>query len=179
MLYCSLGSQPVVSDVLKKSNLNTNSTVFDNIGDLHFNTLVNCLNNQFSDFFPPKNCVKVYGGVVNIINGTPYTIIKDKRNETLFYDVLPIGKKLSTIYNGAKTKYERLALDFIKTIQNTSSVIFIRQMMDDNSNDTIELLNTLKWVYPACKFYLKHEYAGIQPSKCYDYWKHELCKQGM
>ena len=89
--------------------------------------------------------------------------------------MLPLGKKLSTIYSGAKIKYERLALDFTKTIQNTSSVIFIRQMMDDNDNDTIELSDTLKWVYPACKFYLKHRYAGMQPNKCYDYWKRELC----
>ena len=110
-----------------------------------------------------------------MINGTPYTIVKDERNGTLFYDVLPLGKKLSTIYNGAKIEYERLALDFTKTIQNTSSVIFIRQMMDDNDNDTIELSDTLQWVYPACKFYLKHRYAGMQPYKCYDYWKRELC----
>ena len=33
-------------------------------------------------------------------------------------------------------------------------------MMDDNDNDTIELSDTLKWVYPACKFYLKHRYAA-------------------
>ena len=61
--------------------------------------------------------------------------------------MLPLGKKLSTIYNGAKTKYAYdLPIDFTKTIQNTSSVIFLRQMMD-NDNDTIELSDTLKWVY--------------------------------
>ena len=179
MLYCSLGSQPVVASVLKDCNLNTNSNIFDNVGDLSFDTLKLCLTQQFKNFFPTEDQIKVYGGVVNIINKTPYTIVKDERNGTLFYDVLPLGKKLSTIYNGAKTKYERLALDFTKTIQNTSSVIFIRQMMDDNDNDTIELSDTLNWIYPSCKFYLKHRYAGIQPSKCYDYWKRELCKQGM
>jgi len=176
MLYCSLGSQPVVASVLKDCNLNTNSNIFDNVGDLSFDTLKLCLTQQFNNFFPTENQIKVYGGAINIVNGTPYTIVKDQRNGTLFYDVLPIGKKLSTIYNGAKTKYEKLAVDFIKAIQNASSAIFIRQMMDDNDTDTIELSDTLKYVYPACKFYLKHRYAGIQPNKCYDYWKNELKK---
>ena len=174
MLYCSLGSQPVVASVLKDCNLNKNSNIFDNIGDLSFETLKLCLTQQFKNFFPPENQIKIYGGVVNIINKTPYTIVKDQRNGTLFYDVLPIGKKLSTVYNGAKVRYERLALDFAKTIRNKSSAIFIRQMMDDNDNDTIELSDTLKWVYPTCKFYLKHQYAGLHPNKCYDYWKNEL-----
>ncbi len=176
MIYMSLGSQPVVSSVLKDCALNTNTTLFDNVGDLSYETLLWCLNNQFKDFFPAEDKIKVQNGAINLLNGNAYTIIKDERNGTLFYDVLPLGKKLSTIYNGAKTKYERLALDFTKTIQNTSSAIFIRQMMDDNDNDTIELSDTLKWVYPACKFYLKHRYAGMQPNKCYDYWKQELCK---
>ena len=175
MNYLSLGSHPVVSSVLKDCSLNTRTMLLDNIGEYSFETLLINLRNNFKNFFPPENQIKVYGGVVNMINGTPYTIVKDMRNETLFYDVLPVGQKLSTIYNGAKTKYERLALDFIQTIQNASSAIFIRQMMDDNDNDTIELSDTLKWVYPACKFYLKHGYAGIQPNKCYDYWKQELC----
>lgn len=175
MLYLSLGSQPVVSSVLQDCNLNRNSTIFDNVGDLSFKTLLLCLNTQSKDFFPPENQIQIYGGIVNVINKVPYNIIRDKRNGTLFYDVLPVGKKLNNVYNGAKIKYERLATDFTKTIQNTSSVIFIRQMMDDNDNDTIELSDTLKWVYPACKFYLKHRYAGIQPNKCYDYWKRELC----
>lgn len=175
MNYLSLGSQPVVSSVLKDCSFNSKSMLFDNVGEYSFETLLINLKNNFKNFFPPENQIKVYGGVVNMINGTPYTIVKDLRNETLFYDVLPLGKKLSTIYNGAKTKYERLAVDFNKRIQNTSSVIFIRQMMDDNDNDTIELSDTLKYVYPACKFYLKHHYAGIQPNKCYDYWKQELC----
>lgn len=175
MIYLSLGSQPVVSSVLKDCSLNSKSMLFDNVGEYSFETLLINLRNNFKNFFPPENQIKVYGGVVNMINGTPYTIVKDMRNETLFYDVLPLGKKLSTIYNGAKTKYERLAVDFNKRIQNTSSVIFIRQMMDDNDNDTIELSDTLKYVYPACKFYLKHRYAGMQPNKCYDYWKQELC----
>ena len=175
MLYCSLGSQPVISSVLKDCSLNTNTMLFDNVGELSYETLLWCLNNQFRNFFPAKDKIKIQNGAINLLGGNPYTIIKDERNGTLFYDVLPLGKKLSTIYNGAKTKYERLALDFTKTIQNTSSAIFIRQMMDDNDNDTIELSDTLKWVYPACKFYLKHRYAGIQPNKCYDYWKQELC----
>ena len=174
MLYCSLGSQPVISSVLKDCSLNTNTMLFDNVGDLSYETLLWCLNNQFRNFFPAKDKIKIQNGAINLLGGNPYTIIKDERNGTLFYDVLPLGKKLSTIYNGAKTKYERLALDFTKTIQNTSSVICIRQMMDDNDNDTIELSDTLKWVYPACKFYLKHRYAGIQQKKCYDYWKREL-----
>jgi hypothetical protein len=174
MIYLSLGSQPVVSSVLKDCALNTNTTLFDNVGDLSYETLLLCLNNQFKDFFPAEDKIKVQKGVINLLNGNAYTIIRDERNGTLFYDVLPLGKKLSTIYNGAKTKYERLALDFTKTIQNASSAIFIRQMMDDNDNDTIELSDTLKWVYPSCKFYLKHRYAGMQPNKCYDYWKREL-----
>ena len=33
--------------------------------------------------------------------------------------------------------------------------IYIGQMMDDNDTDTIELSDTLKWVYPACKFYFE------------------------
>jgi len=175
VIYMSLGSQPVVSSVLKDCSLNTRSMLLDNVGEYSFETLLINLRNNFKNFFPPKNQIKVYGGVVNMINGTPYTIVKDMRNETLFYDVLPVGQKLSTIYNGAKTKYERLSLDFIQTIQNASSAIFLRQMMDDNDTDTIELSDTLKWVYPACKFYLKHQYAGMQPNKCYDYWKQELC----
>ena len=176
MIYLSLGSQPVVASVLKDCSLNAEHTVFDNVGDVSYETLLSCLNNQFKDFFPPKDKIKVQNGVINLLNGNAYTIIKDERNGTLFYDVLPLGKKLDTVYNGAKTKYERLALDFTKTIQNTSSAIFIRQMMDDNDNDTIELSDTLKWVYPSCKFYLKHRYAGMQPNKCYDYWKQNLCK---
>jgi len=175
MLYLSLGSQPVVSSVLKDCNLNTNSTIFDNVGDLSFKTLLLCLNTQFKDFFPLENQIQIYGGIVNVINKVPYYIIKDKRNGTLFYDVLPVGKKLNNVYNGAKIKYERLGTDFTKTIQNASSVIFIRQMEDDNDTNTIELLDTLKYVYPACKFYLKHRYAGIQSNTCYDYWKRELC----
>lgn len=174
MIYLSLGSQPVVSSVLKDCNLNTNSSIFDNIGDLAFDTLKFCLTQQFNNFFPSENQIIVYDGSINIVNGTPYSVVKDKRNGTIFYDVLPVGKKLSGVYNGAKIKYERLATTFTKSIQNTSSAIFIRQMMDDTDNDTIELLNTLKWVYPACKFYLKHGYAGMQPSKCYDYWKNKL-----
>lgn len=175
MLYLSLGSQPVVSSVLKDCNLNTNSMLLDNVGEYSFETLIENLKNNFNNFFPPENQIKVYGGVVNIVNGTPYTIVKDERNGTLFCDVLPLGKKLSTVYNGAKIKYERLVADFIKTIQTASSTIFIRQMMDDNDNDTIELSDTLKWQYPACKFYLKHQYAGMHPKKCYTYWKSELC----
>ena len=45
-----LGSR-VVSSVLKDCNLNTNSTIFDNVGDLSFKTLLLCLNTQFKDFF--------------------------------------------------------------------------------------------------------------------------------
>lgn len=176
VIYCSLGSQPVVSSVLKECALNTNSMLLDNVGEYSFETLITNLKSNFNNFFPNENQIKVYGGVVNVINGTAYTIVKDERNGTLFYDVLPIGKKLSTIYVGAKRKYEKLSLDFTKTIQNTPSVVFIRQMMDDNDNDTVELLDTLKWVYPACKFYLKHRYAGLQSNKCYDYWKSELCR---
>ena len=177
MIYLSLGSQPVISSVLNDCALNTNSMLLDNVGEYSFETLIENLKNNFNNFFPPENQIKVYGGVINIVNGTPYTIVKDQRNGTLFYDVLPVGKKLSTIYKGAKIKYDRLVADFIKTIQNAPSTIFIRQMMDDNDNDTIELSDTLKWVYPACKFYLKHRYAGIQPKKCYEYWKKELgCK---
>ena len=142
MLYLSLGSQPVVSSVLKDCNLNKNSMLLDNVGEYSFETLIENLKNNFKNFFPYENQIKVYGGVVNIVNGTPYTIVKDERNGTLFYDVLPLGKKLSTIYNGAKTKYTRLTIDFTKTIQNTSSVIFIRQMLDDNDTDTICLLYT-------------------------------------
>lgn len=175
MIYMSLGSQPVVSSVLKDCALNANTTLFDNVGEYYFETLLSNLNNKFKDFFPQENQIKIYGGVINMVNGTPYTIVKDERNGTMFYDVLPLGKKLSTIYNGAKTRYERLALDFTKTIQNTSSAIFIRQMMDDNDTDTTELSDTLKYVFPACKFYLKHRYAGMQSNKCYDYWKQELC----
>lgn len=175
MIYITLGSQPVVSSVLKDCSLNSRSMLLDNVGEYSFETLLINLKNNFKNFFPPENQIKVYGGVVTMINGTPYTIVKDIRNETLFYDVLPAGKKLNTIYNGAKIKYERRVVDFTKTIQNTSSAIFIRQMMDDNDTDTIELSDTLKWVYPACKFYLKHQYPGIQPNKCYDYWKQELC----
>ena len=40
----------VVSSVLKDCNLNTNSTIFDNVGDLSFKTLLLCLNTQFKDF---------------------------------------------------------------------------------------------------------------------------------
>ena len=170
MLYCSLGSQPVVASVLKNFNLNKNSNIFDNVGDLSFDTLKLCLTQQFKIFFPPENQIKIYGGVVNIINKTPYMIVKDQRNGTLFYDVLPIGKKLSTIYN-RQVRCERLALDFTKTIRNKSSAIFIRQMMDDNDNDTIELSDTLKWVYPTCKFY---KTSIRNTNKCYDYWKNEL-----
>jgi hypothetical protein len=176
MIYISLGSQPVVASVLKDCSLNTNDTLLDNVGEYSYESLLSDLNSQFGNFFPPESQIKIYGGTINIVNGTPYTIVKDKRNGTLFYDVLPVGKKLSTIYNIAKTKYERLVVDFTKTIQNTSLVIFIRQMMDDNDTDTIELSDTLKYVYPACKFYLKHRYAGMQANKCYDYWKTELCK---
>jgi hypothetical protein len=89
---------------------------------------------------------------------------------------LPIGKKLSTIYNGAKSRYERLSLEFTKTMQNANTTIFIRQMMDDNDNNTTELSDTLKYVYPACRFYLKHSYGGCNEQICYDYWKSELCK---
>ena len=174
MIYLSLGSQPVVSSVLKDCALNTNSMLLDNVGDYSFETLTKNLKNNFNNFFPPENQIKVYGGVINIVNGTPYTIVKDQKNGTLFYDVLPVGKKLSTIYKGAKIKYDRLVADFIKTIQNAPSTIFIRQMMDDNDNDTIELTDTLRWIYPSCKFYLKHRYAGIQQNKCYDYWKKEV-----
>ena len=117
MNYLSLGSQPVVSSVLKDCSFNSKSMLFDNVGEYSFETLLINLKNNFKNFFPPENQIKVYGGVVNMINGTPYTIVKDLRNETLFYDVLPLGKKLSTIYNGAKTKYERLAVDFNKRIQ--------------------------------------------------------------
>lgn len=175
MIYLSLGSQPVVSSVLKDCSLNTNTMLFDNVGDVSFETLISGLTNQFKDFFPPKDKIKVQNGNVNLLGGNAYTIIKDERNGTLFYDALPLGKKLDTIYNGAKTKYEQLASDFTKTIQNTSSAIFIRQMMDDNDNDTVELSDTLNWVYPSCRFYLKHRYAGMQPNKCYDFWKAELC----
>ena len=50
MIYLSLGSQPVVSSVLKDCALNTNTTLFDNVGDLSYETLLECLNNQFKDF---------------------------------------------------------------------------------------------------------------------------------
>lgn len=176
MIYLSLGSQPVVSSVLKDCNLNTNPSIFDNVGDLSVDTLKLCITTQFKNFFPPENKIKIYDGVINALNGIPCKIVRDERNGTLFYDVLPIGKKVSTIYNNAKNKYENLAIDFTKTIQNASSAIFIRQMVDDTDNDTIELTNMLKYVYPTCKFYLKHRYAGVQESKCYDYWKRDLCK---
>ena len=143
MLYLSLGSQPVVSSVLKDCNLNTNSTIFDNVGDLSFKTLLLCLNTQFKDFFPSENQIQIYGGIVNVINKVPYYIIKDRRNGTLFYDVLPVGKKSGAIYNGAKTRYTKLASEYTKTIQTNSSIIFVRQMLDDNENDTIELKRTL------------------------------------
>ena len=159
---------------MKDCALNTNTTLFDNVGDLSYETLLECLNNQFKDFFPKEGEIKVQDGVINIVNGNAYTVIKDERNGTLFCDVLPVGKRSSTLYKGAKIRYERLVADFTKTIQNTSSAIFIRQMMDDNDNDTIELTDTLKWVYPSCRFYLKHRYAGMQPKKCYEYWKKEL-----
>ena len=65
-----------------------------------------------------------------MINEPPFTIVKDMRNETLFMMYCPLDK-LSTIYNGAKTKYERLALDFIQTIQkNASSAIYLYRSDD-------------------------------------------------
>ena len=176
MNYISLGSQPIISSVLKDCSLNSNKMLFDNIGDLSFKSLLHNLNNQFKDFFPLENQIQIYGGIVNLIDGIPYAVVKDKRTGNLFYDLLPIGKKLSTIYNGAKTRYERLSLEFTKTMQNANTTIFIRQMMDDNDNNTTELSDTLKYVYPACRFYLKHSYGGCNEQICYDYWKSELCK---
>ena len=176
MLYLSLGSQPVVSSILKDCNLNTNSTIFDNVGEYSYQSLLSNLKNKFINFFPHESDIRVYGGTINIVNGIPYNIIKDTRTNTLFYDVLPTGKILSTVYKGAKNRYERLASEFMHTIQNANSAIFIRQMLDDNDNDTPELSNTLKYVFPACKFYLKHRYAGLGSNKCYTYWKNELCR---
>lgn len=176
MIYISLGSQPVVSSVLKDCSLNSNSNIFDNVGELSFETLAKCLNNQFKDFFPIESDLRIYGGTANVINGTPYTLIKDKRNGTIFYDALPLGQKLSNVYGGVKARYEKMALNFIDTIKKERTVVFVRQMFDENSADTIELSNTLKYIFPACKFYLKHEYAGLQEAKCYDYWKQELCR---
>tara|TARA_B100002019_G_scaffold232553_1_gene206424 strand:- start:2333 stop:2863 length:531 start_codon:yes stop_codon:yes gene_type:complete len=171
----SLGSQPIVSTILKDCNLNKNTTIFDNIGDLYFKTLINCLNTQFKDFFPPKSEIQVYGGMFNIIGGHPYTIIKDKRNGTLFYDVLPVGKKIDTIYNVAKARYKKLGEDFTQLVNDSSYMIFVRQMFDDNNNNTIELNDTLSFIYPSLKFYIKHDYAGLSETKCYDFWKSELC----
>ena len=113
--------------------------------------------------------------MINIVNGIPYNIIKDTRTNTLFYDVLR-WKKIKYDIKSAMNRYDRLASEFMHTIQNTNSAIFIRQMLDDNDNDTPELSNTLMYVFPTCKFYLKHRYAGLESNKCYTYWKDELCK---
>lgn len=174
MLYCSLGSQPVVSSVLKNCSLNLTPCIFDNVGDLYFETLLNCIDTQFKDFFPPKNKLQILPNISSISNNVAYSVVKDKRNNTLFYDILPLGKSIDGIYKGAKTKYERLGCEFIQAIQNTKSAIFVRQMIDDNRTDTMELQKTLKWNFPSCKFYLKHGYAGIDPKKCFNFWKQEL-----
>ena len=49
-----------VASVLKDCNLNTNSNIFDNVGDLSFDTLKFCLTQQFKNFFPTENQIKVY-----------------------------------------------------------------------------------------------------------------------
>ena len=55
MNYISLGSQPIISSVLKDCSLNSNKMLFDNIGDLSFKSLLHNLNNQFKDFFQRKS----------------------------------------------------------------------------------------------------------------------------
>ena len=92
MIYISLGSQPVVASVLKDCSLNTNDTLLDNVGEYSYESLLSDLNSQFGNFFPPESQIKIYGGTINIVNGTPYTIVKDKRNGTLFYDVCQLEK---------------------------------------------------------------------------------------
>ena len=176
MLYVSLGSQPVVSSVLNDCGLTKKTNLLDHVGEFSFESLLLNINNQFKDFFPPKDEIKIYNGIVNLVNGIPYSIIKDSRNGTLLYDVLPVGKKLDAVYLGAKTKYEKSVNDFTKSILSSNAIVFVRQMYDENENDTLELTNTLKWIYPGCKFYLKHKYAGLIQQKCYDFWKHDLCK---
>jgi hypothetical protein len=176
MYYLSLGSQPVVSQVLSACGLNTDPTVFDNVGDLSFSTLLKCIETNFSDFFPPKSELKKLDGVVNIVNGNPSYVVRDERNGTLFYDSFPVGKQIDAMYPSVKQTYERLSTKFVNTLKNESPIVFIRQMMDDNDNDTVELADLLRWMYPALKFYVKHRYAGREPSKCYGYWKGDLCR---
>ena len=87
---------------------------------------------------------------------------------------MPLGGKIHKVYDVVKSKYEKLISSFTHEIKNSTSIVFIRQMYDDNENDTLELSNTLKWVYPACRFHLKHRYAGNEHTKCYNFWKSEL-----
>jgi hypothetical protein len=174
MLYISLGSQPSVANALNSLKLNKSETLFDNLGNVSYEMLLNNLNNQFNNFFPKLDEIKVITGSVNIKNGIAYSLIEDKRNGTIFYDVLPLGKKINKLFGVARNRYEKLISSFNHTIQSSMSVVFIRQMYDDNENDTLELSNTLKWVYPACRFHLKHRYAGNEHTKCYNFWKSEL-----
>jgi len=176
MHYLSLGSQPVVSQVLSDCGLNTEHNVFDNVGDLSFSTLLKCIETNFSDFFPPKNELKKLDGVVNIVNGLASYVVRDERNGTLFYDSFPVGKQIDVMYPSVKKAYEKLSTKFVNTLKNESPIVFIRQMMDENDDDTVELADLMRWMYPALKFYVKHRYAGINPSKCYVYWKGNLCK---
>ena len=174
MLYVSLGSQPSVSNALKELNLNANETLLSNVGNFSYESLIKNLNNQFKNFFPKLNQLNILTGTINIKNGIAYTLVEDTRNGSIFYDLLPLGGKINKVYDVVKSKYEKLISSFTHEIKNSTSIVFIRQMYDDNENDTLELSNTLKWVYPACRFHLKHRYAGNEHTKCYNFWKSEL-----
>ena len=85
MIYCSLGSQPVVSSVLKDCALNTNSMLLDNVGDYSFETLTKNLKNNFKNFFSTRKTNKNlwWGGEYNKWNSVYDCKRRTKRNIVL------------------------------------------------------------------------------------------------
>lgn len=173
--YISLGSQPIISTVLKDCGLQKNNMLLDYVGDFRFDSLLDNLNNQFKNFFPNYTEIKIHKDSVNLIDTRSYYVIEDVRNAILFYDILPIDRKLIDVYDGAKKRYKNYITNFCNLLSQRSPIIFIRQMLDDTDGETMQLYDTIKYVYPSCKFYIKHKYAGNSESSCYIYWKKNLC----
>lgn len=175
VFYISLGSQPIISSVLRDCELQKNNMLLDYVGNFSFDSLISNLNNQFKNFFPNIGDIKIHNDSINLVDARPFYVIEDVRSKILFHDVLPVDKKLKDVHCGARKRYKRHISNFINVLNKKSPVIFIRQMLDDTDDETMQLHDTIKYVYPSCKFYIKHKYAGNCESSCYKYWKKNLC----
>ena len=174
MEYISLGSNSIISRVLKKNKNTHREMLFDQIDNLLFGELINQLENNFKEFFPRIKNIRVHNNKVNKVNNKLFLTVEDIETKIMFNDILPVGQSIKNVYNSERQRYNKIIKEFENLFRSNKPILFFRQMLDETDASTIKLVNTIRWMYPSCKFYIKHRYAGCDKKTQHNYWSKEI-----